>query len=69
MKYCSHCGAEVHDEAVVCVKCGCNITQAPKPAVVKQEDSTMTTIVKVFLIIGCVVLIIADFLKRKEHKQ
>ena len=25
MKYCSHCGAEVNNEAVVCIKCGCAI--------------------------------------------
>lgn len=25
MKYCSHCGAEIHDDAVVCVKCGCAV--------------------------------------------
>ena len=25
MKYCSKCGNEVNDEAVVCVKCGCKI--------------------------------------------
>lgn len=24
MKYCSHCGAELNDDAVVCVKCGCS---------------------------------------------
>lgn len=26
MKYCSHCGAEVNDEAVVCIKCGCSVS-------------------------------------------
>ena len=24
MKYCSHCGNDIADEAVVCVKCGCS---------------------------------------------
>ena len=24
MKYCSKCGKEIHDEAVVCVHCGCS---------------------------------------------
>ncbi len=27
MKYCSHCGEEIMDEAVVCVKCGCAVGQ------------------------------------------
>ena len=25
MKYCARCGAELHDEAVICTKCGCNV--------------------------------------------
>ena len=25
--YCSHCGKEVNDEAVVCIHCGCAIAQ------------------------------------------
>ena len=25
MKYCQHCGAQIHDEAVVCVTCGCSV--------------------------------------------
>ena len=25
MKYCSKCGKEIHDEAVVCVHCGCRV--------------------------------------------
>lgn len=25
MKYCSHCGAEILDEAVICPKCGCAV--------------------------------------------
>ena len=30
MKYCNHCGAEIEDEAVVCVKCGCKVAQNNK---------------------------------------
>ena len=26
MKYCSKCGAELFDEAVICVKCGCPVS-------------------------------------------
>lgn len=37
MKYCSHCGAELLDEAVICPKCGCQVAPydtylAPKAA-------------------------------------
>ena len=25
MKYCSHCGNQIEDQAVICVKCGCAV--------------------------------------------
>ena len=30
MKYCSKCGKEIHDEAVICVHCGCSVEGAQK---------------------------------------
>lgn len=33
MKYCSHCGAEIVDDAIVCPKCGCQVAR-------KNNDST-----------------------------
>lgn len=35
MKYCSKCGKEVHDEAIICPQCGCAI--APLPPVTQQR--------------------------------
>ena len=26
MKYCTHCGKELLDEAVICVGCGCSVS-------------------------------------------
>lgn len=54
MKYCMHCGAEIYDEAVVCVKCGCRVEPENRPAITKQADDTMSTVIKVFLILGCI---------------
>ena len=51
MKYCTHCGAEMLDDAVVCVKCGCS---ADAPAKATDNDNTMKLLVKIFMIIGCV---------------
>ncbi len=31
-RYCSHCGNEVFEEAVVCVKCGCALNLDSRPA-------------------------------------
>ena len=30
MKYCQNCGAEINDNAVICLKCGCSINQSTK---------------------------------------
>ena len=59
MKYCTHCGAEMMDEAVICVKCGCEVASAKKE---KEDKTTMHTIIKVFLIISCVVNAISGLL-------
>lgn len=32
MKYCKTCGAELHDNAVMCVKCGCATDNQPAQA-------------------------------------
>lgn len=52
MKYCTHCGAKIDDQAVICVYCGCQ-TEASR-SVQPAKDDTMATLVKVFLILGCV---------------
>ena len=55
MRYCSKCGAEIVDDAVICVHCGCAVEKsAAKPTPVK--DDTLETIVKVFLIFGCIAM-------------
>lgn len=50
MKYCTLCGAEMLDDAVVCVKCGCS-ADAPAKA---KDDGTMKLLVKIFMILGCI---------------
>ena len=56
MKYCSHCGAEVKDEAVICVHCGCTIEGAKLPNLNQESksNSTMHTFIKILMIIDCV---------------
>ncbi len=36
MKYCSHCGAEVNEEAEICTKCGCRVAEKAMNAPVGQ---------------------------------
>ena len=38
MKYCQHCGQEIHDEAVVCVHCGRSCDSVNESANIKAED-------------------------------
>ena len=56
MKYCVHCGAEIHEEAVICVKCGrqINPTFNQNNSRIDTKDDTMSIVVKVFLILGCI---------------
>lgn len=57
MKYCRNCGAQIVDEAVVCVHCGCATGTAPynqQPPARTQTSSTLRLIAKIFMIIGCV---------------
>ena len=48
MKFCQYCGAQLLDEAVVCPRCGCPLPRVP------VKDDTMQTVIKVFLILGCI---------------
>lgn len=58
MKYCCHCGAEIMDEAVICVHCGCSVpqTNALVPRSIPKKDDTLETVVKIMLIFGCIAL-------------
>ena len=55
MKYCVHCGGEIYEEAIVCVKCGRAVQKEIAPiATAKEPEDTMSIVTKVFLIIGCI---------------
>lgn len=42
MKYCSKCGKEIVDDAVICVHCGCQVKDTSTPSVqqVAQSDES-----------------------------
>ena len=61
MKYCSKCGAELFDDAVICTKCGCPVENSVQiaPAVpAPAKESGITTVAKVFMILGTVLMAI-----------
>lgn len=68
MKYCTHCGKELVDEAVVCVGCGCAVAgttarKAPNPT---ELINTLSERVKtngiIWLVIGIIQILIGIFL-------
>lgn len=49
--FCTNCGKEIDDKAVVCVHCGC-ATETQKKE--DSDKSTLRTVALIFMIIGCV---------------
>ncbi len=66
MKYCSKCGAEMVDEAVVCVQCGCaeNVVQPPA-AKLKTGRDLVKTILLTIVTFGIYALVL--FYKMSEE--
>jgi len=56
MKYCKNCGTQMVDEAVVCPNCGRAVEDniQPQPQQQQTETSTIKTVAKVFMILGCI---------------
>ena len=52
MKYCQSCGSEIHENAVICPKCGCPI-ESNKPAGTYGKDG-LAVAAKIFLILACI---------------
>ena len=53
--YCSQCGAEIHDKAVICVKCGCAVAPTSQPIVQDANKSSkdwLTTLLLCFFLGG-----------------
>ncbi len=60
MKYCTYCGAEMFDDAVMCVKCGRmvetsqNTWQAQQPKQSRGELSGLSLVALILMILGTV---------------
>ena len=51
MKYCSKCGGQIADEAVICVNCGCVVENKTV-----AKNSGLKTAAKVFMILGTIIM-------------
>ena len=56
MKYCNHCGAEIKDEAVVCIKCGCNVASGNKAIEDPNESTALYGVLGFFIPIAGLIL-------------
>lgn len=59
MKYCTHCGNQIEDDAVVCVSCGRMVgdpVNFNQPAAEPAGPSSLAIVAKVFMIIGTVAM-------------
>lgn len=64
MKFCTKCGAELVDEAIICVKCGCavestEISQSESKA--PPRKSGLSTAAKVFMVLGTIIMAMWTF--------
>ena len=65
MKYCSHCGAPIDDEAVVCPHCGCATSKGEEvfksSSKSANNNATLGLVAKIFMILSCVGCVITAF--------
>ena len=64
MKYCSKCGAEMVDEAVFCVKCGCAVGSSvifSQRAQGGTQGHGLVMAAKVLMILGTVLMALSTF--------
>lgn len=63
--FCRKCGAEINDEAVVCIKCGCSVEEK-KPERPTEVDEPKTSIgVVLGLFLGLIGLLIGSLLYKE----
>ena len=48
MKFCSKCGKEIHEDAAICVHCGCAVAEA-KPEI-KQDNNNLPRFLLTFFL-------------------
>lgn len=54
MKYCQHCGAQVDEKAVVCVKCGCALSSYNIPNTPDVPSTGLNVLSFFFPIVGLI---------------
>ena len=60
--YCSKCGNEIMDEAVICPKCGCATGYKAHLTNVRQRSRGLIVATKVFMILGTIIAALSLYL-------
>ena len=58
MKYCSHCGKEILDEAVVCTGCGCSVSKGTSNTDLDIPNTGLNVVSFLLPIVGLILYII-----------
>ena len=58
MKYCTHCGAELIDEAAICTKCGCWINNRPAAAIQNKAKLNVCALIGFILAMASIFFLI-----------
>ena len=58
MKFCSKCGKEIHEDAAICVHCGCAVAEA-KPEV-KQDNNNLPRFLLTFFPLNGKILMLCE---------
>lgn len=62
MKYCTHCGEPIEDDAAFCVTCGAKAKEEPVPAEMSKRDKNLTLAAEILMIIACAISFIAGII-------
>lgn len=62
MKYCSKCGNELFDEAVICPKCGCSAEKGAATTKEKKQANPNTLKGTLLIIAGILVIVVFGLL-------
>ena len=56
MRYCTYCGAQIHEEAVICPTCGCPTKQPIQQEKPQQNNDTLRLVAKILMIYSTVLM-------------
>ena len=79
MKFCTHCGSEINDNAVLCIKCGCSVEckNANNPILHSESKVSASLILGIvgivfawlFALVGHIASIVGIILGIKEYRE